>query len=117
MRYTKTREQVYEFLSEHARQSFNAYEIAAALTMNHVTVYRILSFLQKNKIVHYVPTLGKWILCHHQKSPNDHNFLICRECHSVEEYTTPHQCMNHLGFHCEEHIIEILGVCNSCFQK
>lgn len=48
MRYTATREQVFNFLDENPGKSFNAYEIADKLTMNAVTVYRVLEFLKEN---------------------------------------------------------------------
>lgn len=85
--------------------------------MNHVTVYRILEFLLEHKLIHHIPFLGRWTLCAHQKSSQDHNFLICKKCQSVQEYLTPHVCTNHLGFHCEEHVIEIIGICQSCAKN
>jgi Fe2+ or Zn2+ uptake regulation protein len=40
--------------------------------------------------------------------------MICRKCDSVQEFTTPHQCVHSHEFQCEEHVTEILGVCRKC---
>lgn len=116
MRHTKTREEILYFLQKN-HQAFTPYEIAQSLNINPVTVYRVLEFLKSQKQVHHIPSLGKWSHCQcSQKVHEDHGFMICRKCESVQEFTTPHSCLNHHGFQCEEHITEILGVCRKCQQ-
>jgi Fe2+ or Zn2+ uptake regulation protein len=114
MRSTKTREEVLHFL-EKSHQAFTPYEIAKSLEMNPVTVYRVLEFLKSQKKVHHIPSLGKWSACQCQtKKDEDHGFLVCKKCESVEEFATPHTCLHHHSFQCEEHITEILGLCKKC---
>ncbi len=114
MRNTKTREEVLDFL-QHTHQAYTPYEIAKTLKINPVTVYRVLEFLKSQKQVHHIPSLGKWSSCQCQERWNeDHGFLVCKKCESVEEFSTPHECLHHHGFQCEEHITEILGLCKNC---
>jgi Fe2+ or Zn2+ uptake regulation protein len=114
MRQTKTREEVLTFLQTQHR-AYTPYEIAGVLKINPVTVYRILEFFKKEKKIHHIPSLGKWSACHcEEKIQEDHGFMICRKCESVEEFSTPHQCLHSHGFQCEEHLTEILGVCRTC---
>lgn len=114
MRHTKTREEILDFLEKNP-QAFTPYEIAKHLAINPVTVYRVLEFLKSQKYVHHIPSLGKWSHCRCcDKKNEDHGFLVCKKCDFIEEFSTPHLCLHHHGFQCEEHITEVLGVCKNC---
>jgi len=115
MRQTKTRQEILDFLQKN-QNAFAAYEIAEKLSINTVTVYRVLDFLREQKLVHHIPSLGKWSACHHDHSEHeDHGFLICKKCKSVEEFSLPHQCIHHKNFKCEEHVTEVFGLCKKCY--
>lgn len=116
MRQTKTRHEVLAFLEKN-RGAFTPYEIAEKLSINTVTVYRVLDFLREQKLVHHIPALGKWSACQCQDEGKDHGFLICKKCNSVEEFLSPHHCVHAHGFHCEEHVLEVLGTCRHCFKN
>ncbi len=116
MRQTKTRQDILSFLEKN-QSAFTAYEIAEALSINAVTVYRVLDFLREQKLVHHIPALGKWSACQCGESSQDHGFLICKKCDSVEEFLSPHHCIHAHGFQCEEHILEVMGTCKSCSKK
>ncbi len=107
MKHTKTRQRVLDFLTQES-QAFTPYEIAKKISMNAVTVYRVLDFLKEQKLVHHIPTLSKWSACQCLSSRQDHGFLICRKCDKIEEFVTPHACSHHHEFICEEHITEII---------
>lgn len=113
MRQTKTRQDIFSFL-EKSHSVFTPYEIAEKLKINTVTVYRVLEFLKAQKLVHHIPALGKWSACACHEPNKDHGFLICKKCHSVEEFLSPHHCVHTHGFQCEEHIVEIFGICYDC---
>lgn len=116
MRNTKTREEILSFLEKN-HQAFTAYEIAEKLSINTVTVYRVLDFLKSQKLIHHIPALAKWSACQYLEPHQDHGFMICKKCHSAEEFLTPHHCVHAHGFQCEEHVIEILGTCRHCLKK
>jgi Fe2+ or Zn2+ uptake regulation protein len=114
MRNTKTREEILSFL-QNTHQAYTPYEIAKSLSINPVTVYRVLEFLKSQKHVHHIPSLGKWSACQcESKNQEDHGFMICHKCESVQEFSTPHHCFHSHGFQCEEHITEVLGLCKKC---
>ncbi|MBP6920946.1 transcriptional repressor [Candidatus Gracilibacteria bacterium] len=116
MRQTKTRQEILTFL-ENNQSAFTPYEIGEKLSINTVTVYRVLDFLKEQKLVHHIPSLSKWSACQCHEANQDHGFLICRKCDSVEEFLSPHHCIHHHDFQCEEHILEIMGTCKSCSKK
>lgn len=113
MRQTKTRQEILSFLEKN-HSAFTPYEITEKLSINTVTVYRVLEFLKEQKLVHHIPTLGKWSSCTCQESSKDHGFLICRKCDSVKEFLSPHHCIHHHDFQCEEHVLEVFGLCHKC---
>jgi|GEM_PF-957327 len=115
MRNTKTREEILSFLTKN-HQAYTPYEIARTLKINPVTVYRVLEFFKSEKRIHHISSLGKWSACHcEEKTQNDHGFMICRKCESVEEFSLPHVCIHHNNFQCEEHITEVFGLCKKCY--
>lgn len=116
MRSTKTRQDILAFL-EKKQNAFTPYEIAEKLSINTVTVYRVLDFLKEQKLVHHIPTLGKWSACQYPNITQDHGFLICKKCNSIEEFLSPHHCIHAHGFQCEEHITAVTGICHSCLKK
>jgi len=116
MRQTKTRQEVLSFLEKN-HSAFTAYEISEALSINTVTVYRVLDFLKSQKLVHHIPALGKWSACQCPEINQDHSFLICKKCNSVKEFLSPHHCFHTHDFECEEHVLEILGTCHHCLKK
>ncbi len=113
MRQTKTRQEILSFLEKN-HNAFTPYEISEKLKINAVTVYRVLEFLKEQKLVHHIPALGKWSACACHETGKDHGFLICRKCKSVEEFLSPHQCIHHHDFQCEEHVLEVFGLCYKC---
>lgn len=116
MRQTKTRQEILSFLEKN-HSAFTPYEISEKLSINAVTVYRVLEFLKEQKLVHHIPALGKWSACQCSDMSQDHGFLICKKCDSVEEFLTPHHCMHTRGFHCEEHVLEVFGTCHHCSKN
>lgn len=116
MKNTKNKREILNFLRKKGK-AYTPYEIANTLEINPVTIYRVLEALQEEKSVHHIPALGKWSACQCEDSSQDHGFLICKKCDSIEEFLSPHQCIHHNGFHCEEHITEVFGECRKCSKQ
>ena len=104
------------------------------------TVYRALEFLLEHGLIHRIERLSAFVPCvhllhaHHtddcsQKykddTPHLHTaqFLICRECKSTSEISTPHileaikQSCQPRGFIAQNAFIEIEGLCSGCAEK
>jgi len=62
MRQTKTRQEVLDFLQKN-HSAFTPYELGEKLSINTVTIYRVLDFLKEQKLVHHIPALAKWSAC------------------------------------------------------
>lgn len=139
-RLTKTRRQVLGLvLSQHGFSG--AYDILARLREFQPravppTVYRALDFLLEYGLVHRIERLNAFVGCHHalgcEGGDRDHDhatwgvhraqFLICRQCHSVEELEQDIvaevlvSSAKGRGFKAEAATIEIEGLCAKCAQ-
>lgn len=92
-----------------------------------MSVYRILSFLQDEQLVHKLNLANKYIACTHITCDHDHGvpqFLICGDCQRVEEITVGKSTINTLkrkveeaGFHLASPQLEINCLCNQCNDK
>jgi Fur family zinc uptake transcriptional regulator len=88
------------------------------------TVYRALEFLIDNKLIHKVERLNAFIACT-ESGQHVHlvQFLICRTCNNVTELEdrsvtrSIEQAATAAGFRPSSSIIEIEGICASCFAK
>jgi Fur family zinc uptake transcriptional regulator len=92
-----------------------------------MSVYRILSFLQDEHLVHKLNLANKYIACSHITCEHAHGvpqFLICGDCQRVEEITVGKSTINTLkrkveeaGFHLASPQLEINCRCNQCNDK
>ena len=92
-----------------------------------MSVYRILTFLQEEHLVHKLDLANKYIACAHITCDHDHGvpqFLICGDCLRVEEITVGKSTINTLkrkveeaGFHFASPQLEINCLCNDCKDK
>lgn len=89
-----------------------------------MSVYRILQFLEDEKLVHKLNLANKYVACAHITCDHVHSipqFLICGECNKVEEISIPKQTINELqqkvdqaGFRLISPQLEMNCVCNDC---
>ncbi len=92
-RLTKKRKQVLARLIE-SDVALSAYELIAAVKKKYnediaaISVYRILEFLESEKLVHKLNLASKYVACAHINCDHAHGvsqFLICGECSKVKE--------------------------------
>ena len=120
-RFTESRRQVFDALMS-SHKALTAMELMQ-MTGNKQPpmTYRALEFLTEAGLVHYVSSINAYIGCYH---PYDERhtpeFLICKECHDVEE-VDPSEAVPLLmkptrtaKFKPVKTHIEILGVCAAC---
>lgn len=92
-----------------------------------MSIYRILEFLESEKLVHKLKLANKYVACSHITCDHDHGvpqFLICDTCDHVKEISinksTVYQLKNDIeqaGFHLINSQLEMNCICNSCKDK
>lgn len=105
-----------------------AYEILARLNKTGVnappTVYRALTKLIKDGVVHRIESLNAFIMCRsHGKHGHADNFAVCNSCGSVAEIHDHrvekilNEWSSRAGFKVQRETIEILGTCADCNKE
>ncbi len=127
IQFTKLRQNILKLIWE-SHVPLKAYDILEKLKVEElsakpITVYRILDLFLANKIIHKLESQNKFLGCAHPGGEHNCYFLICKECHKVEEgceenlleniYTQ----LNKKSFSVEHITLEILGTCKSCLNK
>ncbi|MAW34206.1 MAG: transcriptional repressor [Proteobacteria bacterium] len=108
----------------------SAYGIKTYLKENYgeempaTSIYRILSFLQENLLVHKLQAHNKFIACAHIVCKHDHGtpqFLICQKCETVKEIDSNSALIEELQrdirrskFQLISPQLEMLCICNDC---
>ncbi len=106
-------------------EPIGAYDILAQLTTGTrkaapPTVYRALEFLIDAGLVHRIDSLNAFKGCDAPQQVHASNFLVCRNCHRVEEINDRAlekalaERMKSAGFAPEGASLEIKGVCRDC---
>jgi Fur family zinc uptake transcriptional regulator len=128
LRLTPTRKRVLELVWQ-SHQPLGAYEILAQLSAESErpaappTVYRALDFLLDNGLIHRLASLNAYIGCDRPHQAHQGHFLICRQCKIAREL--PHdnidiaveQAAAALGFHVEQQVVEVSGLCAPCREQ
>ena len=128
MRLTPLRKQVLTLVWQ-SHKPLGAYTIMDLLTANNQnqqrrvappTVYRALDFLQEVGLVHRIASLNAYIGCCSPSQSHHSHFLICRNCDSTVELTSPsiseaiQQSAQLSGFQTESEHVEVIGLCPNC---
>ncbi len=130
VKLTSRRRQVLNALLQEDR-ALSAYELMEVCNresnepMPAMSVYRILSFLEKQSLVHKLSSANKYVACSHITCAHQHysrpQFLICTNCTRVEEaevsseaFVAMEQVAQTAGFHLESRQLELSGTCNDC---
>jgi Fur family transcriptional regulator, zinc uptake regulator len=127
-RLTDIRRQVLELVWA-SHEPVGAYDILGKLARERggkaapPTVYRALEFLLEMGLVHRVDSLNAFIGC---KSPTEEHaaqFLVCRDCHHVEEIDSPAvqrallKEVRESGFSLDASSLEVKGQCAKCGER
>jgi len=93
-------------------------------TIPAMSVYRILEFLENENLVHKLKLANRYVACIHITCDHRHavpQFLICTECHRVEEVDISRSTMGVLrrnvesaGFELVSEQIEVDCICLNC---
>ncbi|MBB6522241.1 Fur family transcriptional regulator [Pseudoteredinibacter isoporae] len=131
-RLTEKRKQVLIGLLKSER-ALSAYEIVNYCKWTYqtsfapMTVYRILEFLESEKLVHKLHITNKYVACSNICCKQEHDvaqFLICDSCGSVKEVSVDGSALEtlknnaeHVGFQVKSPQIELHGLCQNCCSK
>lgn len=116
-RLTTKRKQVLSGLL-HSESALSAYELVDYCRSEYghsipaMSVYRILDFLQDQRLVHKLNLANKYVACAHIACDHDHGvsqFLICGKCQRVEEVSIKKSTINALRRSVEEAGFELVS--------
>ncbi|MCH8531227.1 MAG: transcriptional repressor [Saccharospirillum sp.] len=128
-RLTPKRERLLALLLE-ADGPKSAYDLIAeheqvyGESLAAMSVYRMLNFLVEAGLVHKLATTNQFLACSHISCDHAHEvpqFLICDDCHGVEEVGMQRNLLNELkasaakvGFTMGGQQLELHGRCQKC---
>lgn len=125
LRLTPLRREVLELVLQ-AQKPVGAYDLLAKLTAKDgrpaapPTVYRSLDFLLEQGFIHRLASINAFIPCCHPREGHQAAFLICEQCHRVQETSAANlvqtlgELAQHGHFVPKTTLIEISGVCAGC---
>ena len=130
-RFTDKRKKIFSALLS-SQKATSAYELAELYKAEFgeiipvMSVYRILDFLQEEKLVHKLSLANKFVACAHITCSHPHEvpqFLICSECQKVEEISIKQSIIDEMqlnadkaGFMLVSPQFEMSCICKSCFK-
>ena len=126
---TPIREAVLEILMQ-SELPMSAYDILDKYRESHSqgaqppTMYRALSFLEENGLIHRMASTRQFVVCDHigqHHCCDVTQFFICDECGAIEEgiissklLEEVNQQAKHIGFNVNQPSLEIHGFCKNC---
>lgn len=132
VRFTPLRQQIYALILS-ASAPVGAYDLITLLQKERLdtdveasknvappTVYRSLEFLLSEGLIHQLTSINAYVPCCHPRAQHTAAFLICDNCHSVQECSSmPAEEIIHFaeadaGFVVARSVIELSGRCRSC---
>ncbi len=131
-RLTKKRKQVLMglLLSEKALSAYELIEHCKAEfgeSLPPMSMYRILDFLEQEKLVHKLNLSNKYVACSHISCDHDHgaaHFMVCEDCGKVKEVNIKKPVMSELhaavsesGFKLVSQQLELSCQCNECADR
>jgi len=121
-RFTAPRQYVLKILLKH-HKPMGAYDVLEELSKSidkptPPTVYRAIDFWREHGFVHKVESLNAYITCCEDHTHQDTHFLVCDDCHMVDEIHHPRPTNNiPEGFRVKRTWVETHGTCNACSQQ
>lgn len=132
VRFTPLRQQIYALILS-ASAPVGAYDLITLLQKERLdtdakvsknvappTVYRSLEFLLSEGLIHQLTSINAYVPCCHPRAQHTAAFLICDNCHSVQECSSMpaeeiiHFAQHDAGFVVARSVIELSGRCQSC---
>ncbi|NDD66382.1 transcriptional repressor [bacterium] len=120
-RLTKPRLAIIALLSSHSTP-LSAYDLVAlsppTVSLDHVTVYRTLSLLESDQLIHRVGTTGKFIRCSHLQDAHEPHYMVtCTHCGQVSELPSAPR-VEHVvpptGYQISGYHLSFSGQCPDC---
>lgn len=131
-RLTEKRSRILELLIV-SGTPLSAYEVADAYnknaekTIQPMSVYRILDFLESEQLVHKLSSANKYVACSHIACNHSHQipqFLICGKCQSVKEIAIAKRIVEELeeqvsnaGYTLTNSQMELQCICDACLAS
>lgn len=132
VRFTALRQDIYELILQ-ASKPLGAYDLIYALQNRRnqnspnafiniapPTVYRSLDFLLAQGLIHKLGSINAYVPCCHPRQSHVAAFLICENCHSVQEFSNLpvneiiDYSQGYAQFQINKSMIELLGLCRDC---
>lgn len=119
-RFTAPRQLVLEILAK-SKKPLGAYDILERLGQyinnpKPPTAYRAIDFWREQGFVHKIESLNAFVICCEEHTNTDTHFLVCDDCHAVEEIHTHKSVMDDLStkFKPKHTFTETHGTCGEC---
>lgn len=120
LRLTPPRLYVLEILAK-AKNPMGAYDVLAKLGdyIDHPkppTAYRAIDFWSEHGFIHRIESLNAYVTCCQEHTHDDVHFLVCDDCHSVDELHLhkKEKAVLPAGFLATKTFTETHGTCTSC---
>ena len=126
---TEKRQRILTILID-AQQAISAYDIVDRYQKSFnqsipaMSVYRILDYLIDIGAVHKLESVNQYVICEHVACEHSHQktqFLICDDCHSVQEIVLDQSIVASLNksvlnanFSLKSPQLELHGLCSDC---
>jgi Fur family transcriptional regulator, zinc uptake regulator len=84
------------------------------------TVYRVLEFLLKHRLIARIESRNAYVACAHPERPHGCVFFICDQCNTSIEVENPElealmdRNAQSLGFRVARRVVEFKGTCAAC---
>lgn len=127
IRMTPLRTEILALIAQ-AKHPITAYELLRQLRTSRAnseppTVYRVLDYLQDNRLIHKIANNNTYVACDKPHKPHLGQIFLCKKCgHSFETHDTnviniieEYAKKNH--FHLSQDLIEITGLCHNCLNR
>ncbi len=123
LRLTSPRLHVLEIMAK-ATKPMGAYDVLAELgdyidNPKPPTAYRAIDFWREHGFIHRVESLNAYVTCCQDHAHHDVHFLVCDDCHSVNELHVHKKQKTALpeGFVATKTFTETHGTCTACSTK
>lgn len=132
-RLTLKRKRVLAGLLQSEEKALSAYELIEICkdlygeALPAMSMYRILEFLENEKLIHKLKLANKYVACAHITCDHAHavpQFLICGACQKVKEVSIPKPTIKQLeknieqaGFQLVSPQLEMNCICSDCMSS
>ena len=109
-----------------SKRPVSAYELIALLEDRQqrkiapLTVYRHLDFLIRVGLVHRLESTQSYLPCDHPEHAHESQYLLCSSCGNADEVESKplesllNKIADQHGFHPENTVVEVRGLCGNC---